>query len=172
MPLGKQRFGPRKWSQSAPATPVSSRRPNKRKQWADNDMVEGIKAVKNGMSLKQAAEMYGIPSSTSTMSSPTSGQDLPTTTASKGNSLSKYFTLSSRTPPTHPKTSPWARLLTSAKALAQVEEKERKKKETLEKKQHKKAERIEKSDRGKLNTNEKLRSDKKELRQRQRKKGR
>ena len=61
MPRQKRRFGPRKRSQSAPATLVSSRRPNKRKQWADNDMVEAIKAVENGMSLERAAEMYGVP---------------------------------------------------------------------------------------------------------------
>ena len=57
-------------------------------------------------------------------------------------SISKYLTLPPK--PTHPKRVPQARLLTSADALAQVEEKERKKKLALEEKERKKTEREEK----------------------------
>ena len=60
---------------------------------------------------------------------------------SSESSISKYLTLPPK--PTHPKSVPQARLLTSADALAQVEEKERKKKLALEEKERKKTEREE-----------------------------
>ena len=59
-------------------------------------------------------------------------------------SLSKYLTIPSQITPKHQKALPRARLLTSAEALAQLEQKERKKKAALEEKERKKAERMEK----------------------------
>ena len=70
----------------------------------------------------------------------------PITTHKEGEGpsyISKYLTLPQVAAPT-PKTVPRARLLTSADALAQVEEKERKKKLAIEEKERRKVEREEK----------------------------
>ena len=63
-------------------------------------------------------------------------------------SLCKYLTIPSQITPKHQKALPRACLLTSAEALAQLEQKERKKKEALEEKERKKAERMEKANKG------------------------
>ena len=58
--------------------------------------------------------------------------------------VSKYLTLPPGASPSIPKTMPRARLLTSADAMAQMEEKERKKKQALEEKERRKIEREDK----------------------------
>ena len=60
----KRRYRARKRSVSAPAAITLSRRPSKRKQWSDEDMVTAIKAVKSGMGVKRAAEQHGVPLTT------------------------------------------------------------------------------------------------------------
>ena len=61
-----------------------------------------------------------------------------------GSSISKYLELPQGATPTPQKTLPRACLLTSADALAQMEEKEQRKKLALEQKERKKTEREEK----------------------------
>ena len=56
----KRRYGARKRSLSAPAAITLSRRPNKRKQWSDEEMVAAVRAVKSGMGVKRAAEQHGV----------------------------------------------------------------------------------------------------------------
>ena len=60
----KRRYGARKRSLSAPAAITLSRRPNKRKQWSDEEMVAAVRAVKSGMGVKRAAEQHGVPLTT------------------------------------------------------------------------------------------------------------
>ena len=60
----KRRYGARKRSVSAPAAITLSRKPSKRKQWSDEEMVAAIKAVESGMGVKRAAEQHGVPLTT------------------------------------------------------------------------------------------------------------
>lgn len=141
----EQTFSTRSRSTSAPAILLSSSRPS---------------TVTSSSSSRSPVVGGTVTPSSSSMSSVMVGK------ITRPSSLSKYLTLPEGATPTLPKTLPRARLLTSADAMAQVEEKERMKKLALEEKEHKKPEREEKK--MQKEEEQKLKAEERLKRQRQR----